>query len=164
MRRAIIALGVVALATLAVGTAGAKPHGGGGTPVIIPVEGTFTTLGIEVQFSGTLTVDRFVEVDGQLAVDGVLAADDGPFAPLAVTVVAVAAPSVDATTGDCPVEIGLVNTTVVGDSAIELADPTFELGQPGSGQELCSVLRASGKDPGDQGAIARALNKALGMS
>jgi hypothetical protein len=29
---------------------------------------------------------------------------------------------------------------------------------------VCGVVKASDKDPGEQGAIARALNKALGMS
>jgi hypothetical protein len=163
MRKVAIALGVVLVAVLAVGTAAAKPHGGG--PVTVPVTGTFTSLGIQVSFSGALTVDRFAAVDDQLVVEGVLAADDGLFEPLAVTVVAVASPSSDPTTGDCTVGIGMVSTIAVGDAAVvELADPTFELGGPGSGLELCGVVKASEKDPFDQGGIARALNRALGMS
>jgi hypothetical protein len=161
MRKVVVALGVVLMAVLAVGTAAAKPHDG--SPVTIPVAGTFTTLGIEVSFSGALTVERFGAVDDQLVVEGVLAADDGLFEPVAVTVVAVAAPSADPTTRDCTVQIGMVSTIGVGDSAVELADPTFELGGPGSGLELCGVVKASDKDPFDQGVIARALNKALGM-
>ena len=46
---------------------------------------------------------------------------------------------------------------------VELADPTFELGGPGTGLELCGVVKTSDKDPFDQGAMARALNRALGM-
>jgi hypothetical protein len=46
---------------------------------------------------------------------------------------------------------------------VELADPIFELGGPGSGQEVCGVLRATDKDPFDQAAVARALNRALGL-
>jgi hypothetical protein len=162
MRKLVIALGVVLAAVLAVGTAAAKPHGGG--PVTVPVTGTFTTLGLQAPFTGTLTVDRFGTVDDQLVVEGVLGADDGLFQPLAVTVVAVAAPSADPDTGDCTVEIGMVSTITVGDAAVELADPTFTLGGPGSGLELCAVVKATDKDPGDQADVARALNRALGMS
>jgi hypothetical protein len=154
----------VLVAVFAFGTAAAKPHGGGAS-VTVPVGGTFSSLGIAVPFSGALTVDRFDEADGQLVVEGVLAAEDGRFAPVAVTVVAVATPSTDPTTGECTVRIGMVNTIAVGDSAVvELADPTFELGGPGSGLDVCGVLKASDKDPGDQASIARALNRVLGMS
>ena len=164
MRKVVVALGVVLVAVFAVGTAAAKPHTGGGGSVAVPVTGTFTSVGIAVPFSGGLTVDRFGEVDGQLVVEGALAADDGLFEPLAVTVVAVAAPSRDAATGDCTVTIGMVNTIAVGDAAVvELADPTFEVGGLGAGLDVCAVVKASEKDPGDQGAIARALNRALSM-
>lgn len=162
MRKVVIALGVVLVAVFAVGTAAAKPHGGG--PVTVPVTGTFTSLGVRVPFSGALNVDRFGEVDGQLVVEGVLAADDGLFEPATVTVVAVATPSTDPLTGDCTVRIGMVSTIAVAEAAVtELADPTFELGGPGSGLDMCGVVKASDKDPGDQAAIARALNRALGM-
>jgi hypothetical protein len=168
MRKVVIALGVVLVAVLAVGTAAAKPHGGGGgggAPVTVPVAGTFTSLGIQAPFSGALVVDRFDVVDNQLLVEGELTAGDGLFEPLAVSVVAVAAPSADPATGACTVRIGMVRTIGLGASAVvELADPTFELGGPGSGQEVCGVLKASDKDPFDQHAIARALNRALGVS
>ena len=173
MGKAVIALGVVLVAVFAVGTAGAKPHGGGGggAPLDVPVSGTFTpAVGAEtVRFSGTLTVDRFAELDGQLALDGVLTADGAAPAeallePLAVTVTAVAAPSVEATTGDCTVEVGTASSLVQRDFLLFVEGATFQLGAPGSGQEVCEVVKASEKDPGDQGAIARALNRALGMS
>jgi hypothetical protein len=164
MRKLPIILGVVLVAVLVVGTAGAKPHGGAGAPVAVPVAGAYTALGIRVPFAGTLTVDRFGVADGQLMVEGVLTADDGLFEPAAVTVVAVAAPSADPDTGDCTVEVGMVSTITVGDAFVELADPTFELGGPGSGADLCGVGKASDKDPNDQGAIARALNRALGLA
>ena len=168
MRKVVVTLGVVLVAVFAVGTAAAKPRGGG-APVTVQVGGTFTSLGIAVPFSGVLTVDRFGEVDGQLvvqgALEGALAADDRLFESIAVTVVAVAAPSRDPATSDCTVRIGMVNTITVGDAAVvELADPTFEVGGPESGLDVCSVLKASDKNPADQGAIARALNRALGMS
>jgi hypothetical protein len=162
MRKVVIALAVVLVAVFAVGTAAARPRGG--APLTVPVTGTFTSLGTAVPFSGALTVDRFGEVDGQLVVEGELAATDGLFEPATVTVVAVATPSTDPATGDCTVRIGMVATIPVTDAAVvELADPAFELGGPGSGRDLCGVVKASDKDPGDQGAIARALNRALGL-
>ena len=163
MRKVVIALGVVLVAVLAVGTAAAKSRGGG-DPLTVPATGTFTTLGIQVPFSGELTVSRFGAVDNQLVVEGELTADDELFEPLAVAVVAVASPSADPATGDCTVRIGMVSTITVEASAVlELADPTFELGGTGTGLELCGVVKASDKDPFDQGAVARALNRALGM-
>jgi hypothetical protein len=164
MRKVIIGLGVVLVAVLAVGTAAAKPHDGGNTQVTVPLTGTFTTLGLEVQFSGTLTVDRFAVTDDQLVVEGVLAAEDGLFAPAAVTVAAVAAPSADPDTGDCTVEVGMVNTITVGDAFVTLADPTVQLGGSGSGADLCRVVKATDKDPGDQGVVAKELNRALGLA
>ena len=164
MRKVVIVLGVVLTALLAVGTATAKPRGGGGAPVTVPAAGTFTTLGIQVPFSGELTVNRFGAVDDQLVVEGELTADDQLFEPLAIVVVAVASPSADAATGDCAVRVGMVSIIGVGASAVvELADPTFELGGPGTDLELCGVVKASDKDPFDQDALARALNRALGM-
>ena len=164
MRKVVIVLGVVLTALLAVGTAAAKPRGGGGAPVTVPVAGTFTSLGIQVPFSGELTVNRFDAVDDQLVVEGELTADDELFEPLAIAVVAVASPSADAATGDCTVRVGMVSTIGVGASAVvELADPTFELGGPGTGLEVCGVVKVSDKDPFDQDALARALNRALGM-
>ena len=166
MRKMIIALGVVLVAVLGVGTVAAKPHGGGGTPLVFPLSGTFTALGIKVPFwGGTLTVDRFGVADDQLVVTGELAAEDGLFAPAEVTVVAHARPSADPASGDCTVEIELVRTILLDSSFVELdrTSTAFELGGAGSGQEVCGVVKASDKDPADQGAIARALNRALGM-
>jgi hypothetical protein len=163
MRKLVIALGVVLVAVLAVGTAAAKPPGGG-EPVTVPLTGTFISSGVAVPFSGALTVDRFAEVDGQLVVEGVLTADDELFEPVGVSVVAVASPAADPATGDCTVAIGMVSTIPVGASAVvELADPTFDLGGPATGPGLCGVVRVSDRDPLDQNAIARALNRALGM-
>ncbi len=168
MRKMIIALGVVLVAVLTVGTVAAKPHGGGGggTPVVFRLAGSFTALGIEVPFSGTLTVDRFAVADDQLVVEGELAATDGLFAAAEVTVVANASPSADPATGDCTVEIELVSTLLLGGSFVTLEETStaFELGGADSGQDLCGVVKASDKDPLDQAAIARALNRALGMS
>jgi hypothetical protein len=164
MHKVVIGVAVVLVAVLAVGTAAAKPDGGGGDPLSVPATGTFTTLGIQVPFSGQLTVNRFGAIENQLVVEGDLTADDELFEPLAAAVVAVASPSADPTTGDCTVRIGMVSTIPVGDFAVvELADPTFELGGTGSGLGLCGVVKASDKDPFNQDAIARALNKALGM-
>ena len=166
MRKVIIALGVVLVAVLAVGTAAAKPHGGDGPPVVFRLAGSFTALGIEVPFSGTLTVDRFALADDQLVVEGELAAEDGLLAPAAVTVAAHASPSADPATGDCTVEIELVSTILLGSSFVTLEETStaFQLGGADSGPDLCGVVKAFDKDPFDQTAIARALNRALGMS
>jgi hypothetical protein len=168
MRKAILTLVAVTLGVaLVVGTAGAKPPGDGGTAVSAPVTGTFTpSLGAEtIPFTGTLTVDRFTEADGQLVLEGELAADPaGPSEPLALTVVAVASASFDEATGGCTVVVGTASTLVQRDFLLFLEGTTFQLGDSGSSQDLCRVVRAVDRDPADQGAIARALNKALGMS
>jgi hypothetical protein len=167
MRKVVIALGVVLVAVLTVGTVAAKPQGGGGAPVVFGLVGSFTALGIEVPFSGTLTVDRFAVVEDQLVVEGELAAEEvGLFPAAEVTVVAHASPSADPATGDCTVEMELVSTILLGDSFVTLEEGStaFELGGADSGQDLCGVVKASDKDPLDQAAIARALNRALGMS
>ncbi len=166
MRRTAITLVVVTLGVaLAVGTAGAKPHGT--TAVSVSVAGTFTpALGADpVSFRGTLSVERFVEVDGQLALQGVLATETvGLFEPLAVTVVAVASPSVDTATGECTVAVGTTSTLVQRDFLLFLEGATFELGDPEATRDVCRVLKTVVKDPADQGALASALNKAFGLS
>ena len=82
-----------------------------------------------------------------------------------MTVVAVAAPSRDPATNECTVTIGMVNTIAVGDAAVvALTDPTFEFGGSGSGVDVCGVLKASDKDPADQGAIAQSTQPGGGMS
>jgi hypothetical protein len=174
MRKTVLPILVLVAvgAALAVGSAGAKPGGGGTAVVDAPVTGTFTPrLGTEpVPFAGTLTVDRFVATDGQLALEGVVAATDpdGLFAPLAVTVTAVAAPSADPTTGGCTVTVGTAIALVLRDFILVLDGQAAmfrfgEPGEPGSDTELCRVARASDKDPTDLNAVARALNKALGL-
>ena len=166
MRRTVITLVVVTLGVaLVVGTAGATPHGT--TAVSVPVTGTFTpTLGANTEdFWGTLSVDRFVEVDGQLALEGVPAPDTvGLFEPLAVTVVAEARPSGDAATGECTVAVSTTNTLVQQDFALFLEGTRFELGDSETTRDICKVLKTVVKDPADQGALASALNKAFGLS
>jgi hypothetical protein len=166
MRRTVITLVVVTLGVaLAVGTAGAKPHGT--TAVSVSVAGTFTpALGADtVSFRGTLSVERFVEVDGQLALEGVLATETvGLFEPLATTVVAVASPSVDTATGECRVAVGTTSTLVERDFLLFLEGATLELGDSEATRDVCRVLKTVDKDPADQGALASALNKAFGLS
>jgi hypothetical protein len=166
MRRSIVVFVAASVVALTVGTASAKPHRGDGTLVSAQVAGlSFPAVGEAVPFTGTLTVERFVEVDSQLVVNGTLTPDLELFAPLAVAVVVVAAPSVDQVTGDCTVEIGTTNTLVEQDFLIELIGQAaaFELGGPGSDQDLCRVVRAEVKNPYDEGVIAKALNQALGL-
>jgi hypothetical protein len=166
MRRTIISLVVVTLGVaLVVGTAGATPHRT--TAVSVPVTGTFTpTLGAATEsFTGTLSVDRFLEVDGQLALEGVLTTDTvGLFEPLAVTVVAVASPSGDTATGECTVAVGTTSTLVQRDFLLFVEGTTFELGDSEATRDVCKVLKTVHKDPADPGALASALNKAFGLT
>jgi hypothetical protein len=171
MRRAVMPLLVVTVvAALIGGTAYGKQPGQGAVTVSIPVTGTFTpSPGTgTVPFTGTLTVDRFAVTDGQLAIEGVLAAGEGgPFEPLPVTVVALASAAFDATTGGCTVTIGTVSTLVQQEFLLFVEGTSFEIGEvveADLSQELCRVVRAVDKDPANQGDVARALNKALGMS
>ena len=171
MRRAVMPLLVVVLAAVLVGgTAYGKPGGPGAVAVSVPVTGTFTPpLTTEtVRFTGTLTVERFLAgADGQLALAGTLAADaGGPFEPLAVTVVALASASFDDAAGGCSVVIGTTSTLVQQGFLLFLDGTSVDIGEvaePDLSQELCRVVRAVEKDPGDQAAVARALNRVLGM-
>jgi hypothetical protein len=171
MRRTVIPLLVVTVvATLIGGNAYGRQLGQGAVIVSVPVTGTYTpSPGIgTVPFAGTLTVDHFAAADGQLALEGVLAADEGgPFEPLPVTVVALASAAFDQTSGGCTVAIGTASTLVQQEFLLFLEGTSFEIGEvvePDLSDELCRVVKAVDKDPADQGGVARALNKALGMS
>ena len=149
---------------LVVRTAGATPHGT--AAIRVPAAGTFTrALGADtVSFTGTLSVERFVEVDEQLALEGMLATDTvGLFEPLAVTVVAVAAPSADAA-GECTVAVGTTSTLVQQDFLLFVEGTTFQLGDSEATRDVCKVLKTVDNDPANQGALARALNKAFGLA
>ena len=135
-------------------------------PVQFAVDGTFSTGAGEagVPFQGTVTVARFVEQDGQLAVQGTLTGTgEAPFAPLAVTVIANAAASDDDAAG-CTVAVSTVNTFIDAGFIIFLtgADLTLsESTEPSAARELCRVVQTATKDSSDQIALARALNKVL---
>jgi hypothetical protein len=165
MRRTILTVVVVTLAVaLVVGTAGATPHGP--AAIRVPAAGTFTpALGADtVSFTGTLSVERFVEVEEQLALAGVLATDTvGLFEPFAVTVVAVAAPSADAA-GQCTVAVGTTSTLVQQDFLLVVEGTTFPLGDSEATGDVCKLLKTVDNDPANQGALARALNKAFGLA
>ena len=171
MRRAVMPLLVVTVvAALIGGTAYGKQPGQGAVAVNVPVSGTFTpSPGTgTVPFTGTLTVDRFVTVDGQLAIEGMLAADEGgPFAPLAITVVALASAAYDAVTDSCTVTVGTVSTLVQQEFLLFVEGTSFGIGEvveADLSQELCRVVRAVDTGPANQAEIARVLNKVLGMS
>jgi hypothetical protein len=171
MRRAVMPLLVVTVvAALIGGTAYGKQPGQDAVTVSVPVTGTFTpSPGTEtVLFTGTLTVDRFAVTDGQLAIEGMLAADEGgPFGSLAVTVVALASAAYDAATGGCTVTVGTVSTLVQQEFLLFLEGTSFGIGEvveADLSQELCRVVRAVDNGPANQAEVARALNKVLGMS
>jgi hypothetical protein len=142
----------------------AKPVGSG--PVQFAVDGTFSSGPGEagVPFPGTVTVARFVEQDGQLAVEGTLAGPEGgPFAPLTVTVIAGATATDDAESG-CTVRLDTANTFVQAGFIVFLTGSGFTLSEsadPGAARELCRVVRTAARDSSDQGALARVLNKVL---
>jgi hypothetical protein len=135
-------------------------------PVQFAVDGTFSTGPGEagVPFQGTVTVARFVEQDGQLAVEGTLAGtEEGLFVPFAVTVVANATASDDAASG-CTVQVGTANTFVDAGFIIFLSGAGFTLSESteaGAARELCRVVQTATRDSSDQSALARALNKVL---
>jgi hypothetical protein len=96
--------------------------------------------------------------------EGVLATDTvGLFEPLAVTVVAVAAPSADAA-GECTVAVGTTSTLVQQDFLLFVEGTTFQLGDSEATRDVCKVLKTVDNDPANQGALARALNKAFGLA
>jgi hypothetical protein len=152
------------LSTVAATTALAKPVAT--AAVRFPVDGTFSTGPGEAgaPFEGTVTVARFVVQDGQLAVQGTLTGtDDGPFAPVAVTVIANASAS-DGDGSGCTVRVDTANTFVDAGFIIFLTGAGFTLSEdtePGAARELCRVVQTATKDSSDQSALARALNKVL---
>jgi hypothetical protein len=167
MRKILFTFFAVAFALLsgvAATNALAKPMGAG--PVRFAVDGTFSSGPGEtgVPFPGTVTVARFVEQDGLLAVAGTLAGPDGgPFAPLTVTAIASATATDDAESG-CTVRVSTANTFVEAGFIIFLTGSDFTLSEsadPGAARELCRVVRTATKNSSDQGALARVLNKVL---
>jgi hypothetical protein len=147
------------LSVLITGSVLAKPVP---TPIDFDVTGTFNAA----PFSGTVTVDTFVEEEGQLAVRGTLvSADQGLFDPLTVTIFASARAFEDTGTG-CTVEIDTVAAFIDTGFIIFLNGAVSSLTlseseDPDAARELCRVVQTATRDPADQGALARALNKVV---
>jgi|tagenome__1003787_1003787.scaffolds.fasta_scaffold20799054_1 hypothetical protein len=138
-----------------------------GTPLELPVTGIFSPgYGVPGKaFQGTVTVDSFGVHDGQLAMQGALAAtDDSLFSPFAVTISAYATASNDAQSG-CTVVVTTGGTFidasflvfVDGGAQVTLA----EANDPEAARELCRVVATAARDPADQQALARTLNRVL---
>ena len=136
-------------------------------PLEFSVSGTFSTgPGLPVEpFQGTVTVHSFSVQDGQLAVQGALAvADDSLFSPFAVTIPAYATASDDAQSG-CTVVITTANAFIdagflayiEGGAVAKLS----EADNPEAAHELCRVVATATRDPSDQLALARTLNRVL---
>jgi hypothetical protein len=139
------------------------------TPVEFPVTGTFSPAAGEagVAFQGTVTVNSFGVQDGQLAVQGALAAtDDSLFSPFAVTIPAYAAASDEAqsgctvviTTGGAFIDAGFL-VYIEGGAQVTLS----ETNNPEAARELCRVVATATRNPADQQALARTLNRVLGV-
>jgi hypothetical protein len=118
-------------------------------------------------FQGAVTVNRFGAEDGQLVIQGALAAtDDSLFSPFAVTVPAYATASESADSG-CAVVITTVETfisvgflvAVHGGARVTLS----EADDPEAARELCRVVSTATRDPADQQALARTLNRVLAV-
>ena len=151
------------LSTVAATNAMAKPVDS--APVQFPVSGTVSTGPGEAgaPFQGTVTVARFVEQDGQLAVEGTLTGTEEAFAPLAVTVIANAAAS-DGGGSGCTVRVDTVSTFIDAGLIVFLTGAGFTLDEntePGAARELCRVVQTATKNSSDQSALARTLNKVL---
>jgi hypothetical protein len=169
MRKILVAL--FALVFVLVGgviTRSALARPVGAAPLQFPVTGAFSPgYGVPgVAFQGTVAVHGFGVQDGQLAVLGALAAtDDSLFSPVAVTISAHAAASEDAqsgctvviTTGGTFIDAGFL-VFIDGGARMTLS----EADDPEAARELCRVVAAAARDPADQQALARTLNRVLG--
>jgi hypothetical protein len=166
MRKVIfasLAMTFLLLGGVTAASALAKPVGP--APVQFAVDGTFSSgPGVAgIPFQGTVTVARFVEQDGQLAVQGTLAGTEAPVDALEVTVIANATASDDIGSG-CTVQIGTVSTFIDAGFIIFLTGAGFALSEstePDSARDLCRVVQTAAKDSSDQSALARALNRVL---
>jgi hypothetical protein len=164
--------GVLVLFTLIFVTAGGIVAGNAlarpvdPAPVRFPVTGTFSAgPGVPgAPFAGTVTVDGFLEQDGQLAVRGTLTADqEALFAPFTVTVFALAAATDDPASG-CTVAVSTIDAFIDAGFIVVLAGARLELSEsadPDAARELCRVVQTASKEPADLRALARGLNRVL---
>ena len=160
MRKILLALFTLAFVLVGgVATQSALARPIAATPLEFPAAGTFSPgPGVPgVTFQGTVTVNSFGVQDGQLVVQGALAAtDDSLFSPFAVTIPAYATASDEAQTG-CSVVVTTGGTFIDGGAKVTLT----ETDNPEAARELCRVVATSTRDPSDQQALARALNRVL---
>jgi hypothetical protein len=164
MRRGVLVLFTLVFVMaggVAAGSALARPVDP--APVQFPVTGTYSPGPGKpgVPLTGTVAVEGFVEQDGELAVQGTLTADqEGLFAPFTVTVSTHAVAADDPTSG-CTVAVSTANAFVdagfMDGARLELS----ETADPEAARELCRVVQTATKDPADQRAIARGLNRVL---
>jgi hypothetical protein len=154
----VLAGGVVAASAIAKPVAPA--------PLQFPVSGTYSAGPGEAAtpFSGVITVDRFVEEEAELTLQGTLAPNDTAlFDPTAITVSALAQASEDGTVG-CTVAVSTANAFIDPSFVVFVDGAQFSLtesGEPDAAHELCRVVQTATKDPADQSALARALNRVL---
>jgi hypothetical protein len=169
MRKIFVALfALVFVLVFGVVTRSALARPVGAAPLEFPVTGTYSPgYGVPgVAFQGTVAVHDFAVQDALLAVRGALAAtDDSLFSPFAVTVSAHAAASDDAqsgctvviTTGGTFIDVGAL-VFIDGGARVTLS----EVDDPEAARELCRVVAAADRNPADQQALARTLNRVLG--
>jgi hypothetical protein len=168
MRKILLALFTLAFVLVGgVATQSALARPTAATPLEFPAAGTFSPgPGVPgVTFQATVTVNSFGVQDGQLVVQGALAAtDDSLFSPFAVTIPAYATASDEAQSG-CSVVVTTGGTFMDSGFLVYIdggAKVTLtETDNPEAARELCRVVATSTRDPSDQQALARALNRVL---
>jgi len=170
MRKTLLALltfAFVLVSGVAAQSALARPLAA--APLQFAVTGTFSPgYGVEgVSFQGTVTVNSFGVQDGQFTVQGALAATDTSlFSPFAVTIPAYATASDDTDTG-CTVVITSGGSFIDAGFLVYIdggAQVTLsESADPEAAQELCRVVATATRNPADQQALARTLNRVLAV-
>ena len=168
MRKTLLTLFTLAFVLVGgVATQSALAQPTAATPLEFPASGTFSPgPGVPgVDFQGTVAVHGFGVQDGQLAVQGALTAnDDSLFSPFAVTIPAYATASNDAQTG-CTVAITTGGTFIDTGFLVYIDGGTQvtlnETDHPEAARELCRVVATATRDPSDQQALARTLNRLL---
>jgi hypothetical protein len=169
MRKILLALFTLVFVLVGgVATQSALAQPAAATPLEFPVTGIFSPgEGVTgVAFQGTVTVHSFGVQDGQLAAQGALAAtDDSLFSPFAVTIPAYATASDEAqsgctaviTTGGTFIDAGFL-VYIDGGAQVTLS----ETDDPEAARELCRAVATATRNPADQKALARTLNRVLG--
>jgi len=154
---------VAALALSLVTLAPAAAHAQAVRPVTLPVVGTVVGGGT---FSGTATVTRFVNQNGQLTALGIVTGILTNAAGTPTTVVSTFATPVNITAATCsilPLDLGPLNLNLIG-LQVDLSEIVLDItGQTGAGNLLGNLLCGIAGLLDSPGGLARLLNQILGI-